>query len=1185
MTAYTLTKNSTLRDFTVAGGYSARSGGDSVANTNGWSLTIDQDTQYGYGAPAFAAATAGSLGSITQTAASGGDILIDATKVWLIPFNTGSGTLVPSLAGVTISGITCNTIAVYTALTAAPATTGASGWLKVTNASGTLPSSGSFTSDGFTYTITGAAVRGWIEIVGDDAATMTLVRLGKFQVRGAYYDIGTATGTRSTTYNVPNNGKQLFLPALEVQGATWTITGATWANGFITYTTSATHDMLVGQPVSVTGASPSGYNVTDLLIVAAPDITDTTFSVAAADPGTYTSGGSAIAYEQYPCAGTLPATAAAIYDEDTRRGKVFWNTNATTSLTAPLGYVRFGHDGTNSTGGFCPPAGRNIRIPNIFFTNCTTAARNQNVLPNATLATRYDFTTTGAGIVDIDKATMCWYLSVVQAYQCITTNSNFMSQIAISEVPTEIVIKNAAVGQEAAVVAVSPIVNSLNPGGTTMHNFVGTMAATTGTGGAFLWSLFASASVTAIDCVGWLLAFRTGTSKDNSWSACGNLVLKRFHTIGHRVNIANCPNMQVLDTKYTDTTGLRQTTQGWTPILPNGPLSSGVISGFKYVGYRAQQWASMLTASGSLRGPLKVRNLGTLAAPLDTGDGPYYDKSWSRTTTVCTVTHVAHKLIVGDNIVVYWVTSTSAIAIGSKTVATVPTADTFTFTCTSGGDATGTLSYYVCNMTALISASAGANAEAVTLQRVYPKFQRGSSSPDNSNNGLVLETSYAIFDPTQASLNVNVALNLTQKFSGAVSTGQQASSQYGATWVEGPMSALPDTLSYTWARAAAVVTLTTGSGYHNQQLSTSAFCEVTGSSDEAALNNGYYPLVVPATAGDVASKFRVTGYAVGGTTGSATANFETGRISILMNEGTDTHTDYHSLVAGNAVDLPKFTGTGLLRMPNVGDQIVFETPYFVRGHTGFMTTVPLVSTATIANFHIEYQIDTGSGYGAWKTAYRRTATSVADGTAGAATVTGLAGTSADNWIANGDIVQTSTIGVMNRVAKVVSGGGTTTLTMNKNHNTTFTNVPLDVFGLPNENASINYDTGFKLKIRFTTIIAGTGATNTLGTLTLRTLTTAASRQVQFPLDVITLTLTGLVSGSDVVVRSAGTGTILASVDSNAGTTWGYVYETPAAIDIDVIKPGYVPFPLVRNYTPAASDSSLPVAQQVDRNYS
>ena len=82
----------------------------------------------------------------------------------------------------------------------------------------------------------------------------------------------------------------------------------------------------------------------------------------------------------------------------------------------------------------------------------------------------------------------------------------------------------------------------------------------------------------------------------------------------------------------------------------------------------------------------------------------------------------------------------------------------------------------------------------------------------------------------------------------------------------------------------------------------------------------------------------------------------------------------------------------------------------------------------------------------------------------------------------------------------------------------------------------------------------------------------------------TLTITGLVAGSDVVVRVAGASTILASVDANAGSTWDYSYTTIQAVDIDVIKPGLVVTPLVRNFTLPSSSSSLPVSQRFDRNY-
>ena len=132
--------------------------------------------------------------------------------------------------------------------------------------------------------------------------------------------------------------------------------------------------------------------------------------------------------------------------------------------------------------------------------------------------------------------------------------------------------------------------------------------------------------------------------------------------------------------------------------------------------------------------------------------------------------------------------------------------------------------------------------------------------------------------------------------------------------------------------------------------------------------------------------------------------------------------------------------------------------------------------------------------------------------------------------------------------------------------------------------TIDSTTGFKLKIRATTLTANAG--NVLTRLAIPMTTTSSDQSTKlYPLSVVTLTLTGLVTGSDIVVRAAGSSTILASVDSNAGTTWGYTYETPVAVDIDVIKPSYVPLPLVRNFTPSTTNASLPVAQQLDRNYS
>lgn len=85
----------------------------------------------------------------------------------------------------------------------------------------------------------------------------------------------------------------------------------------------------------------------------------------------------------------------------------------------------------------------------------------------------------------------------------------------------------------------------------------------------------------------------------------------------------------------------------------------------------------------------------------------------------------------------------------------------------------------------------------------------------------------------------------------------------------------------------------------------------------------------------------------------------------------------------------------------------------------------------------------------------------------------------------------------------------------------------------------------------------------------------------------TLTLTGIVSGSDVVILTAGTDTVLASNDgaTNPVTSFQYTYSYAAStfVDVAVYKAGYVPA-ITRAYELQNANASLPVAQVLDRNY-
>jgi hypothetical protein len=130
--------------------------------------------------------------------------------------------------------------------------------------------------------------------------------------------------------------------------------------------------------------------------------------------------------------------------------------------------------------------------------------------------------------------------------------------------------------------------------------------------------------------------------------------------------------------------------------------------------------------------------------------------------------------------------------------------------------------------------------------------------------------------------------------------------------------------------------------------------------------------------------------------------------------------------------------------------------------------------------------------------------------------------------------------------------------------------------------TINPATGVRLRVRATCITAN--ANNLLTNMAIPTVTDATAQGANpYPLDVVTLALTGLQTGSDIVILQAGTSTILTAVDANVGAQYNYVYETAQNIDIGIIKTGFVPL-YIRNYPLTTTNASLPIAQTADRNF-
>lgn len=228
-----------------------------------------------------------------------------------------------------------------------------------------------------------------------------------------------------------------------------------------------------------------------------------------------------------------------------------------------------------------------------------------------------------------------------------------------------------------------------------------------------------------------------------------------------------------------------------------------------------------------------------------------------------------------------------------------------------------------------------------------------------------------------------------------------------------------------------------------------------------------------------------------------------GRLVLLMNEPSAETESYFTMVSGTR----KFNAAGGILMGVVGNQATWEMPYFVLGHTGFVNEDPVVSgtSITLTNYTLEYQIDTGSGFSAWKT--------------------------------------------------------------------------LNGANLSGE--TISPSTGFKMKYRITTLNTNTGVIRQL--LVKTTTTESAQTTNLYPLDSNTITFTGLPTGCDAVVLTAGTSTIRDQRDSISGTTYAYTYSGAQNVDVGFIKPGYIPY-YFRNLALATANSSIPVALTPDRNY-
>ena len=1008
--------------------------GSDTYNINGGYLTIDQDSRYGLNQT-----TDTTLGAMTLNTTQGGSCEINATKVRIIPFSAGSGTVPASNTVISKGGASGLLLGVYASLSVAPTAVAASmptsGFIKVKQWNDVAYSAGALT--GITANATGADRAGWIEVVATEISNISLGRLNLYKIRGEYFDLGTTDGNRSTTYQIPSNGVDQYHAGVEVE----------------------------------TGAGTGVYKF-------------------------------------FPCAGTLPALYANIADE-ALRGSVCW--------ISTDGNVRFGSDGTNSTGGYIVPAGRKVRIANVFLANCTVVDKTQNAFPNAVLNLRCEFATGAGGVIDFDKCSSSWYFTFVQAYSVRLTNLGVCSYLSLLEIATPIYIDNVCIGQEGAGVAL-PFNYTLCPEGGIVKKLTAVRASQIASnsyvlnmadiGPTTFTDIDASSLIKAVSAVAGSLQLTRSVGCTFTNYVCG----------GGRNILVTAVNTKFYNTTYYDKrSGNTPASIPFYAFELRSSTTDTLIDGFDLGGlYMCQPLAGILSVSAYSCIRTTMVNIGTYASPLSLGSPRRDDQAWTRSGTVATVTSIAHNLEVGNSVSVPVSSNTLAVTTVVKIITSVPTPDTFTFACLNAGTTSGTLCYFGVTSRYLFVLGNNYSALDTVIKRVYaPHTSINLYLGDNSSTNLLLENVFS--DYLNAPLSA-VSNSFMRNVSGTPNYAPQLAI-YGTHWSNGYVCDVAEnTTAQAWTRSGTTITVTSP----NHALRTGLSISVTDSSSPTGATLGYRTVIVIDS-----STFTFTGTNAGATSGTLDYRVGNGRIALSMNEATAATAAAYTIDAGT----PAFTSAGTVAMANVGDQITFEQQEYVLGQG---STFPIMELAgvggTLNNYDFTYALDKndGAGYSSFRNLYiLRSGGGGANGSFNV-TMTDTTGVNVGDYVWGTNIAgNAKVVSITDGTTIVVDTAniGTVSGTLRFNH-------------LPSE-TGLGPAMGIKMKWRIKTVTANVVS---IGAIYVHAESTNVGRTYQYPLTTsnATFSFSGLEIGTTVAMFDS------ANVELDRKTTistdYSYAYK-------------------------------------------
>lgn len=271
--------------------------------------------------------------------------------------------------------------------------------------------------------------------------------------------------------------------------------------------------------------------------------------------------------------------------------------------------------------GYVAPSGLRTWIPSNILNECATGARATNTVPNTTIASRPEWTTTSAGAIDLEYVYGCsGYPNFAQPFGVRLRNCAFFDTLIISECATALDVEDAHTSMQGAIDTTTLALTSNFAGGIIKNgkfqrgNAPGTNDHST--------SISYCKDLTLDGVQSGIIQYARSSGLPFYLAYCDGVKLKNSRSINGNVNLVACTKFTAENHDHCDRyTGRTNATTGYYAFVAGSGCADikidGVSFGFGGTIEDCHPYSGIIQYTASQR--VKVRNIGSRNSKLSGG--------------------------------------------------------------------------------------------------------------------------------------------------------------------------------------------------------------------------------------------------------------------------------------------------------------------------------------------------------------------------------------------------------------------------------------------------------------------------------------------------------------------------------------------------------------------------------------